>query len=87
MGGCCCAPGGGSLGSDWQAARHSSHPSWRRLVLPPALRSPQLQRLYAFSAAQHGITDAQAAEIATVFSAFDSDENGYLSLDEFQRLW
>lgn len=44
------------------------------------------QRLYAFSAAQHGITDAQAAEIATVFSAFDSDENGYLSLDEFQRL-
>ena len=54
---------------------------------PSALRSPQLQRLYAFSAAQHGITDAQAAEIATVFSAFDSDENGYLSLDEFQRLW
>ncbi|PRW59367.1 calcium sensor EFh [Chlorella sorokiniana] len=44
------------------------------------------QRLYGFSAAQHGITDAQAAEIATVFSAFDSDENGYLSLDEFQQL-
>lgn len=46
-----------------------------------------VQRLYSFSAAQHGISDAQAAEIATVFSAFDSDENGYLSLDEFQQLW
>lgn len=45
------------------------------------------QRLYNFSAAQHGISEAQAAEIATVFSAFDSDDNGYLSLDEFQRLW
>ncbi len=52
----------------------------------PSLRALP-QRLYSFSAAQHGITDAQAAEIATVFSAFDSDENGYLSLDEFQQLW
>ena len=60
----------------WQltSKRHSSAP-------------PRPQRLYNFSAAQHGISEAQAAEIATVFSAFDSDDNGYLSLDEFQRLW
>lgn len=44
------------------------------------------QRLQGFEAAKYGITDAQAAQIATVFSAFDTDENGVLSLDEFQRL-
>ncbi|KAL4860223.1 hypothetical protein ACK3TF_000410 [Chlorella vulgaris] len=44
------------------------------------------QRLYDFDASKYGISEAQAAEIATVFAAFDSDENGVLSLDEFQRL-
>ncbi|PSC75550.1 calcium sensor EFh [Micractinium conductrix] len=44
------------------------------------------QRLYGFDAARYGITDAQAAAIATVFTAYDADDNGVLSLDEFQRL-
>lgn len=44
------------------------------------------QRLYGFEASKYGITDSQAADIATVFSAFDADDNGVLSLDEFQRL-
>jgi hypothetical protein len=46
-----------------------------------------LQRLYDFDAARYGISDELAAAIATVFSAFDSDANGVLSLDEFTRLW
>jgi hypothetical protein len=46
-----------------------------------------LQRLYEFDAARYGISDELAAAIATVFSAFDSDANGVLSLDEFTRLW
>lgn len=43
--------------------------------------------MYGFEASKYGITDSQAADIATVFSAFDADDNGVLSLDEFQRLW
>lgn len=71
------APNGGAAILPW----HPSMPN----IMPLNCLLPQ--RLYSFSAAQHGISDAQAAEIATVFSAFDSDENGYLSLDEFQQLW
>lgn len=44
------------------------------------------QRLYGFDPAKYGITEAQAAEIATCFTAYDADDNGVLSLDEFQRL-
>lgn len=54
---------------------------------PSASSRPALQRLYGFEASKYGITDSQAADIATVFSAFDADDNGVLSLDEFQRLW
>ena len=45
-----------------------------------------MQRVFGFEAAKYGLTDAQATEIARVFSAFDADDNGLLSLDEFQRL-
>lgn len=61
--------------------------SHHTLALTGTSAPHQLQRAYGFNAAQHGITDAQAAEIATVFSAFDADDNGLLSLDEFQRVW
>lgn len=64
------------------AARPSSPPSDRPSSFP--LES---QRVYGFSAEALGITDAQAAEVATAFSAYDADDNGLLSLDEFQRLW
>ena len=55
----------------------------------PATPTPHtlLQRLCEFDAARYGISDELAAAIATVFSAFDSDANGVLSLDEFTRLW
>ena len=51
---------------------------------PPPLMC--VQRVFGFDAAKYGLTDAQATEIASVFSAFDADDNGLLSLDEFQRL-
>ncbi|KAL4428570.1 hypothetical protein ABPG77_008882 [Micractinium sp. CCAP 211/92] len=44
------------------------------------------ERLYGFDPAKYGITEEQAANIATVFTTYDADDNGVLSLDEFQRL-
>jgi hypothetical protein len=45
------------------------------------------QRSYGFDAAKAGLTEAKAAEIAVVFSRYDSNDDGVLSLDEFKRLW
>lgn len=44
------------------------------------------QRVYGFDQSKYGIDDRQAAQITTVFTAFDADDNGLLSLEEFQRL-
>lgn len=44
------------------------------------------QRVYKFDAAKAGITDAQAADIAVIFSAFDSNDDGVLNLDEFRKM-
>ena len=56
------------------------------LTSAPAIPCTLVQRVFGFEAAKYGLTDAQATEIACVFSAFDADDNGLLSLDEFQRL-
>ena len=74
----------------FDAARHSTADAQAAPLTPPNPYShlfPRVQRLYGFDAARYGITDAQAAAIATVFTAYDADDNGVLSLDEFQRLW
>ena len=44
------------------------------------------QRMYKFDAAKAGITDAQAADIAVIFSAYDSNDDGVLQLDEFKKM-
>lgn len=41
---------------------------------------------YGFDASQYGLTDAQAADIATVFAEFDSNDDGRLELSELRRL-
>ncbi len=45
------------------------------------------QRSFGFDAAKMGLTDAKALEIAVVFSKYDKNDDGVLSLDEFKRLW
>jgi len=45
------------------------------------------QRSYGFDAAKAGLTEAKAAEIAVVFSKYDRNDDGVISLDEFKRLW
>jgi len=46
------------------------------VFIAPAVCSllPGEQRLYGFEAAKYGLSDAEAAEIATVFTAYDADE-------------
>eukprot|EP00887_Chlorella_sp_A99_P004440 scaffold30.g4440.t1 len=44
------------------------------------------ERSYGFEPKEYGITEAQAAEIAAVFAAVDTNDDGVLSDDEFRRL-
>ncbi|PSC70922.1 neo-calmodulin-like isoform X1 [Micractinium conductrix] len=44
------------------------------------------QRLYGFDAQRYGLSDAAAGDIAAVFARYDSNDDGFISLDEFRRL-
>jgi hypothetical protein len=58
-----------------------------QLILIAVLVYPYIVTPHTPSHTHTTTNTAQAAEIATVFSAYDADDNGVLSLDEFQKLW
>ncbi|PRW44570.1 calmodulin 1 [Chlorella sorokiniana] len=44
------------------------------------------QRLYGFQADRYGLDDAAAADIAAVFARYDTNDDGFISPEEFRRL-
>jgi hypothetical protein len=44
------------------------------------------QRLHGFAAANYGMSDAEAAEMAAAFARYDLNDDGTLSFEEFRRL-
>jgi Ca2+-binding EF-hand superfamily protein len=45
------------------------------------------EEVYGFVPDQYGLTEAQAADIAGVFSQFDVNEDGQLEQSELRQLW
>jgi hypothetical protein len=45
------------------------------------------EEMYGFEPAKFGLSEAQAADIAGVFSRFDTNEDGRLEQSELRRLW
>ncbi|GAB4816578.1 hypothetical protein N2152v2_003624 [Parachlorella kessleri] len=71
---------------DQQAAGSSSSGPDMLRDLGAYLTLDRAQRSYGFDAAKAGLTDAKAMEIAVVFSKYDRNDDGVISLDEFKRL-
>lgn len=42
---------------------------------------------YGFQPSKYGLSEAQAADVAGVFSAFDRNDDGRLELSELKTLW
>jgi hypothetical protein len=45
------------------------------------------EELYGFEPAKYGLSEAQAADIAGVFSRYDTNEDGKLEKSELRQLW
>lgn len=45
------------------------------------------EEVYGFKPEQYGLTEAEAADIAGVFSRFDINEDGQLEQSELRNLW
>lgn len=45
------------------------------------------EEVYGFEPAKYGLSEAEAADIAGVFSRFDTNEDGRLEQSELRQLW
>lgn len=45
------------------------------------------EEVYGFEPEKYGLSEAQAADIAGVFSRFDTNEDGRLEQSELRQLW